>query len=148
MKTAIVAILVLLFNSWSLNAQISKQVLPQSLPVNTTVKGQTIKLSAGTIFIVVRDAEPHFVIENVNKSLDAKNLSQFLNAFYENSKVKRQNDIVVRSKTKRLVAGQDVVDNLLDELRRRHRINVVYLPPVSGANADAAIEEFARKFLR
>ena len=111
-------------------------------------KGRTVSLSADTIYITISDSAPHFVIENVKKSLDAKNLALFLNAFYESSKARRSNDILIRSQTKREVPGETKVRKLMEALSRKHEINVVYFPPPTGFDPSAEIREFARRHLK
>ena len=148
MTNAIFTILVLFFLAPHLNAQNSVQFQTKK-PLSERPKvGNTIQLSPDTIFITVSDAEPHFIIQNIDKSLDAKKLITFLSAFYENKKTKRKNDIVVRSITKRIVPGESEFNKSLDEIRRKHRINLVHLPTPTGSDTNAAITEFARRHLK
>jgi hypothetical protein len=103
-----------------------------------------LRLPLGTLHISIDDEDRPYKLENLDRRFEAAGLIQFLEAF--SAKSKDPISVLVNSRTKRSVEGEEKLNEFLTQLNQKRKAVVVYLPPPTGDDPDHDLKQFEKDF--
>ena len=114
---------------------------------DTRSKGVIHHVPIDALRIRIDDENKPFLLENLDRRFNADDLIAFMNGFLlEQPERSEPPCIMIGSDTKRIVAGEEVVNERLRQLAAKHGVNVIILPAPTGRDPDSKLRKFAEQF--
>ena len=104
-----------------------------------------VRIPLGALRIEIDDEDQPSRLDYLDKRFEAATLAKFVSAYVEKS---RHVTMVVTSKTKRDVEGEQQFNAFLEQLGDDKKALILYMPPPTGFDPDAALRQFAATFLK
>ena len=112
----------------------------------STSKGVILRLPSDTLWISIDNEDKPFLLKNLDERFDAESMIGFLSAFVVHSAMKNElPNIVVESLTKRVVVGEDALNECLNRLATEHTVAVVVLPVPTGVDPNTELRTFSKE---
>lgn len=116
-------------------------------PSDSKSKGVVVHVPIDALRIRIDDEDKPFLLENLDRRFDADDLIAFMNGFLLNLPDRTEPPcIMIGSDTKRIVAGEEVVNERLRQLADKHGVTVIILPAPTGRDPDSKLRKFAEQF--
>lgn len=115
--------------------------------LTTDTKGMLLRLPKDTLWIRIDDQKMPFVLTNIDQRFEAETLIKFMRAFFVHRSMKNESlSIVVESRTKRIVDGEDAFNDFVKKMAISYNLAFVFLPVPTGDNPNIEIRKFSKDF--
>ncbi len=122
----------------------SKQTPPNS---STASKGVMLRLPSDAVWIIIDDEDKPFLLSDLDDRFDSTSMIKFLEGYTEYCAInKTLPSIIVTSRTKRIVDGEESFDECLKRLASERSVTVVFLPPPTGIDPNRDLRSFSKEF--
>lgn len=116
-------------------------------PSDSKSKGVVVHVPIDALRIRIDDEDKPFLLQNLDQRFDAVELIAFMNGFLLDLPKRTEPPcIMIGSDTKRIVAGEEVVNERLRQLADKHGVTVIILPGPTGRDPDSELRKFAQQF--
>jgi hypothetical protein len=110
-------------------------------------KGATIRIPVNVIRIAIDDSEKPFHLSNLDQRFTADALVRFIDRYVKGLPKKGELPcVLIESSTKRLVEGEDQLNQHLQQLATDNLLTLIYMPPPIGDDPNVDLREFSRTF--
>lgn len=114
---------------------------------STASKGVMLRLPSDALWISIDDENRPFLLSNLNERFDSNSIIKFLDEYAEYCAIQKTlPSIIVHSLTKRVVDGEESLDECLKRLAGERSVSVVFLPPPTGIDPNRDLRTFFKEF--